>query len=198
MSFAAQFAHPTGLAGRVAGWLMALSGPPLSAWALDLLALHADAVVMDVGCGPGRGLVLAAERVPQGHVIGVEPSEVMRAQACARLRRAGLDGAVEVKAAPADAIPLATGSVDGAFAVNSSPFWRDLPGGLAELRRVLRPGSALALVVQPRWVRGDAAARELGTLHAAAVRAAGYEHVVSAFRPGAPVGSFAVTARAPV
>jgi SAM-dependent methyltransferase len=198
MSFAAQFANPTGLGGRLAGWLMALTNTPLSRWALDLLALRPDAVVMEVGCGPGRGLELAARRVPEGRVIGIEPSEVMRSQAGAHLRRMGLAGAVDVKDAPADAIPLATGSIDGAFAVNSSPFWRSLPAGLRELRRVLRPGSPLALVVQPRWVRGDDAARALGELHTQAVRGAGYQHVVSSFQPRNPVGAFAVVARAPV
>jgi SAM-dependent methyltransferase len=198
MSFAKQFAFPSGLPGHVAGWLMALANPPLAGWALDLLALRTDAVVVEVGCGPGRGLAQAVRRVPEGRVIGVDPSDVMRAQACAHLRRQGLADVVELKDAPANAIPLATGSVDGVFAVNSSPFWRDLPEGLREMQRILRPGSPLALVVQPRWVRGDEAARQLGQLHAAAVRGAGFQHVVSDFRPRAPVGAFAVVARAPV
>ena len=46
----------------------------------------------------------------------------------------------------AEAIPVADGSVDAVWSVNTMHHWTDLDGALGEIHRVLRPGGRLVLV----------------------------------------------------
>lgn len=97
--------------------------------------------VLDVGCGTGRNFPLYA---PGTTVVGVDPSfDVVRA---AR-RRA--NGALLVVAS-AEALPFADGSFD---TVVSSLVFCSVPdpdAGLAEVRRVLAPDGALAMMEHVR------------------------------------------------
>ncbi|GIT92130.1 ubiquinone/menaquinone biosynthesis methyltransferase [Jannaschia sp. AI_61] len=43
------------------------------AWAAEVAQLPKTGRVCDVGCGPGSDLGVLADRVPQGHVIGLDP-----------------------------------------------------------------------------------------------------------------------------
>jgi trans-aconitate 2-methyltransferase len=57
-------------------------------WARGVLArltLRGDETVLDAGCGSGRVTALLAERLPEGHVIGVDASEAMAGHARAAL-----------------------------------------------------------------------------------------------------------------
>ena len=78
-----------------------------------------------VNVGAGAGSYEPRER----EVIAVEPSQVMIAQ-----RRS----AAPVIRAVAEALPLATDSVDAALAVLTVHHWQDWRRGIAELRRVAR------------------------------------------------------------
>src|SRR5579862_5192909 len=63
-------------------------------------------------------------------VIAVEPSDVM-----IRQRPSGAAPCIQ---GVAEALPLATRSVDAAMAILSVHHWTDLPRGLAEMRRVAK------------------------------------------------------------
>jgi trans-aconitate 2-methyltransferase len=52
---------------------------------LDRLPLRGDETVLDAGCGSGRVTALLIERLPRGHVIGVDSSEAMAEHARAAL-----------------------------------------------------------------------------------------------------------------
>ena len=117
-------------------------------------------VVRAAGIGPGRRVVdLAAGTgkftrllVPTGaELVAVEPVAGMRAQ---------LDAAVpgiEVLDGTAENLPLPDESVDAVVCAQAW-HWFDGAAALAEVRRVLRPGGALAVVFNIRdesiaWVR---------------------------------------------
>ena len=78
-------------------------------------------------------------------MVGVDPSEVMCAVARRHNRRAIAAGQVRVACGDSEHIPAADASFDKVFSTHTLYFWPDLSRGLAELRRVLRPGGALWL-----------------------------------------------------
>jgi SAM-dependent methyltransferase len=144
-----QFGRPSGVLGRVAGWLMARTDAD-DRWVVDLLDVRPTDRVLDVGCGPGVTVRLLAERAAAGLVAGVDPSEVMVRQATARNRAAVARGRVELRRAGVSALPYPDGYFTKACAVHPVYFWPSLEQGLRELRRVLAQDGRLVLAVRMR------------------------------------------------
>jgi len=113
--------------------------------------LPARALVVDLAAGTGK---LTRPLLDAGlRVIAVEPVAEMRAALPAAARR--VDGTAE-------AIPLATGTVD-AVTVGQAFHWFDGDAALTEIARVLRPGGLLALLWNRR-VEEDAVNRAIDEL----------------------------------
>jgi ubiquinone/menaquinone biosynthesis C-methylase UbiE len=109
----------------------------------DAIAAKAGERLLDVGCGPGFYLAELLERVgADGHVCGVDTSAPMLAIAA---RRVDADENVELREAPATALPSEPNSFDGAISVQVLEYVDDVALALSELHRVLRPGGRLVL-----------------------------------------------------
>ncbi len=101
--------------------------------------------VLDIGCGAGTDLLLAARRVgPSGHAIGIDMTETMRDRARASAVAAGLTN-VEVHRADATALPLPDASVDVIISNGVLNLVPEKDKAFTEIRRVLRPGGRLQL-----------------------------------------------------
>jgi len=112
---------------------------------LDAAGVGAGTVVLDVGTGPGT--VAAAALARGAKVTAVDASPEMAAHAAEACPGA------EVRVAVLPELPFPDASFDavvGNFVIN---HLGDPAAGLAELRRVLRPGGMLALTC---WDAGDA------------------------------------------
>ncbi|MCO1654382.1 class I SAM-dependent methyltransferase [Pseudonocardia humida] len=123
--------------------------------ALRELAPWAGADVLDVGCGDGFHLPRFAAEAAS--VTGVEPY----APLVERARHRVGDTAAVLRAGAAD-LPLPDASVDLVHARTAYFFGPGCEPGLAEARRVLRPGGRIAIVdldatVGPYggWMRAD-------------------------------------------
>lgn len=116
-----------------------------SAWQLDLAGARR---VLDLGAGPGTvGRSLIAH-FPAVQVIEIEPSpDFVTAPRAAGALRLRSGRPVERIRARAEALPLATGSIDAAVSVSAIRHVADRARALAELRRVIRPGG-VALIVE--------------------------------------------------
>jgi ubiquinone/menaquinone biosynthesis C-methylase UbiE len=127
--------------------LSRLSGMREVHWQLVAQAgIEAGATVLEIGCGTGNVLMLAARVAPGTTVIGLDPDPNALAIARRKLSRAGLD--VQLDQGYADRLPYADGSVDR---VLSSFMLHHLPrterqAALREVRRVLAPGGRLHLL----------------------------------------------------
>ena len=115
---------------------------------LDLAEVKAGDKVLDVGCGPGRLVLAACERVGQsGEAHGIDPSAQMVALATRKALKAGLSARF-VQAA-AEAMPFDDGYFD---AVTSSLLIHHILGedlkrkAFSEMRRVLKDGGRLLVV----------------------------------------------------
>src|SRR4051812_48320319 len=148
----AQFHHPTGAAGHLAGWIMGRrsSNVARNRWAVQLLDIQPTDRVIELGCGPGVALAALATRAVRGSVVGVDHSQVRIRQARRRNRAAIRAGRVRLIHAPVDGLSGSEGPFDAALAVNTVGMWPDPAARLRDLARLLRPGGRIALVSQPR------------------------------------------------
>lgn len=104
--------------------------------------IPAGATVLDVGCGAGMDLLLAARAVgPGGRAIGVDMTEIMAERARASARAAGL-GHVDVRVGDAMSLPVESGTVDVVISNGVINLTPDKTRAFAEVLRVLRPGGA--------------------------------------------------------
>lgn len=144
------FVRPAGRSGEAGAELMARSGRPLQETAVRVLDLATpDLRVLEIGFGPGVGLALLAETVPQGHVTGVDPSEVMHRHAAQRNRDPMAAGRMTLIRSTADALPVPDESQDAAMMIDNLHFWPDPVAGLREVFRVLVPGAPVVCGFSP-------------------------------------------------
>lgn len=109
------------------------------------LALKEGEHVLDIGSGPGfLAAEMAAEVGPEGRVVGLDPSASMLALG----RRRGAP--VELVEGDALALPFPDETFDVAIATQVYEYVADMPGALAEARRVLRPRGRL-LILDTDW-----------------------------------------------
>jgi SAM-dependent methyltransferase len=155
----ASLAGVAGLAWSVvaAGYLYSTGKGKLSIWAeiLDELRLSGSEHILDVGCGRGAVLMLAAHRVPAGSAVGADiwrrrdQSGNSRAAAERNAILEGVEERVTLVEADARSLPFASESFD---LLVSSLTYSNIPTGecrdqaLAESVRVLRGGGRLRIV----------------------------------------------------
>lgn len=116
--------------------------------ALANTAPWTDRVLLDVGCGTGFWLARYGEQAAE--VIGVEPDPTLLARARAR----ALPDHIRVLHGSAEHLPLDDHSVDVVHARFAYFFGAGAERGLAEVRRVLRPGGVF-IAVDNDWSGGD-------------------------------------------
>ena len=112
---------------------------------LTLAGIHEGEVVVDLGCGGGMDVFLAARNVGStGRVVGIDMTAEMLERARAGQQKIGLTN-VEFHQSTIDQLPLADNSVDCVISncvINLVP---DKSAVFHEILRVLKPGGRVAL-----------------------------------------------------
>jgi ubiquinone/menaquinone biosynthesis C-methylase UbiE len=173
----AQFGRPTGIPGRIAGWIMALrtSNRRRNVWAVSLLDVQRDDRVLEIGFGPGIAIRELSRAAPEGYVYGLDHSAVMVRQAARRNADGVRRGRVELSLGSAETLPAFDLPFDKILAVNATLAWDRPAELLGNLRRVLRTGGRIAIAFQPRGPGAtDEVATATGQELLAALRDAGF------------------------
>jgi ubiquinone/menaquinone biosynthesis C-methylase UbiE len=144
--------------------------------AAELTAIGAGDALVDIGCGTGAAARLAAKR--GATAIGVDPAAPMRRVGrwlTPRRQVRFLEGSAE-------ALPVPDGSASVAWSLACVHHWADLDAGLAEVRRVLRPGGRFLAMERHTAPGADGLASHGWTdaqadAFAELCRAAGFEQV---------------------
>jgi ubiquinone/menaquinone biosynthesis C-methylase UbiE len=122
---------------------MAIGRKPAARLAADLADIQPGHHVIDIGCGPGTALRVAAHR--GARATGVDPSPQML-----RLGRLLSTGParhrVKLLEGRAEQLPCDDASADVIWALSSAHHWTDQAEGLEEVHRVLKPGGRLLIL----------------------------------------------------
>ena len=101
------------------------------------------AVVLDLGCGAGTDLLIAAQKTgPAGRAIGIDMTAAMLERAAAGAQQMGLTN-VELHVSLIEALPLEGASVDVVISNGVIDLVPDKEAVFAEIDRVLRLGGRL-------------------------------------------------------
>lgn len=93
--------------------------------------------VADIGCGKGRFARIVQERHPEATVVALDLAEAMLKHVAAPIAPV---------AASMTALPLATASVDAAYATESLEHAVDIEAAVAEMCRIVRPGGRIVII----------------------------------------------------
>jgi arsenite methyltransferase len=107
--------------------------------------IESGSVVLDLGCGAGTDLLIAAQMTgPTGRVIGVDMTASMLDRARTSADEMGL-GNVELHEGLIESVPLEDASVDVVISNGVIDLVPDKDAVFDEIDRVLRPGGRLQL-----------------------------------------------------
>lgn len=146
-----QLQHPRGLMGKVLFRGMATSTIVVARWTADLMELHPDDEILEVGFGNGANIELLASRAPSGHVTGVEVSETALEMASKKNAEAISEGRVKLHlVTPGAALPVDEATFDKACTVATMYVIEDPAAVFTEMYRVLKPGGLAAVAFPVR------------------------------------------------
>ncbi|MFC2729476.1 MAG: class I SAM-dependent methyltransferase [Centipeda sp. (in: firmicutes)] len=187
--------RPEGEAGRAMLARMNESHAQLVEWGLAQIDLRAGDTVLDIGCGGGNTLARMAQRVTEGHLVGIDYAET--SVEASRAFNAGLieAGRMEILHGSVEHLPFADGQFDAVVTVESFYFWPSPEESLKEAARVIRRGGTFLLLAEiygrddlPEGIRAKIAGYDLTNPtpeeFERLFRAAGFSDVTMDFKAG--------------
>lgn len=143
-----QCQKPTGLLGRFVLWNMNSRHSKVTDWGLSRVSIEAHDTILDVGCGGGRTVSKLATIATEGKVYGLDYSKESVAMA-SRVNREWIGiGRVEIQEGTVSELPFPDSKFDLVTGVETHFWWPDLPAGMREIFRVLKPGGTLIIIAE--------------------------------------------------
>jgi ubiquinone/menaquinone biosynthesis C-methylase UbiE len=141
---ARQAARPTGVLGRLIGFVMSHETVAVNEAAVAMLELTSSDRVLEVGFGHGRTIERIAT-APVELVAGVDPSDEMVRMATRRCQALLDAGRVNLVQGDSEHLAFPAESFTKVLAVHTLYFWSAPLIHLLEIHRVLRPGGRLVI-----------------------------------------------------
>lgn len=102
--------------------------------------------ILDVATGTSDLALELARKIPAAHITGIDLSEGMLAQGRKKVKAAGLENRITLRAADCLELPFEEAEFDCITVAYGVRNFADIPAGLREMRRVLRPGGRLCII----------------------------------------------------
>lgn len=118
-------------------------------WAVEILDVQPDDVILEAGCGYGHSIPLICERLSTGKLTAIDRSETMASAASKASKESIEEGKAEILHCDLLDCGLPASSFDKIFLFNINVFWMDPASELAEIRRLLKPEGTFFLFHQP-------------------------------------------------
>ncbi len=151
-----QAMRPSGMKGKIFGWLMGRRNQPVYLWAVEQLRPIGPRSIVEIGFGTGHFLTLAKDALKPARIAGVDPSELMVETAQKRLACFRKTVAIDLKKSDDTDLPK-DGPFDAVVALHSFQFWTDPVATLAEIRELLAPQGRFVIVLRLRNKRSEIA-----------------------------------------
>ena len=113
--------------------------------AIGLLKKYTPKLVIDIATGTGD-FALEAQALKPNKIIGLDISTEMIRLGQEKVNKKGLADLIEMRLGDSEALQLASNSVDVVTVGFGVRNFENLKQGLSEIRRVLRPGGAVAIL----------------------------------------------------
>ena len=151
-SIVQQFKHPRGMLGSLAGFIMAnrSSNIERNQWMLEMVELHGDDKVLEIGFGPGLALEGALKIVDTGLVVGIDHSDTMYQQARRRNSAAIAQGRARLMVADIQTGPGFDIKFDHIYSANVVQFWQNPVEVYAYLKTLLSSEGDVTTLLMPR------------------------------------------------
>jgi demethylmenaquinone methyltransferase/2-methoxy-6-polyprenyl-1,4-benzoquinol methylase len=122
--------------------------------AVAKLGLDGPSRVLDVATGTADLAIETTRMLPESIVTGVDPSTGMLDVGRRKIARLSLEGRVSLAEGEAEALPFDDATFDGVTIAFGIRNVADRPRGLAEMRRVVKPGGRVVVLELSEPERG--------------------------------------------
>jgi ubiquinone/menaquinone biosynthesis C-methylase UbiE len=146
----AQAGNPTGIVGKIFGYLMNITNKEENYWTVSLLNIDATSNVLEIGFGTGLAIAEVAKIAVQGQIYGVDRSATMLESAQKQNQQAIESGLVNLQLGDVISLPFADNYFDIVYSINCIYFWEPPAPALSEIYRVLKPGGSIAITARDR------------------------------------------------
>ena len=145
MNFFENTRKPQGFGGKLMTKMMNSGHAKLSQWGFSNISAKPDAKVLDVGCGGGANIATWLDKCRNGHVTGLDYSEVSVAESQELNAAAIKQGKCRVLQGDVSAIPFSDEVFDYVSAFETVYFWPGLKKCFSEVNRVLKSGGTFLI-----------------------------------------------------
>lgn len=112
---------------------------------VKMLAPYKPKVVVDIATGTGD-FAIAARKLNPDQIIGIDISSEMLRIGREKMKKRKLDSLIEMRQGDSEDLQLESNSVDAITVGFGVRNFENLPKGLGEMLRVLKPGGAVAIL----------------------------------------------------
>ena len=145
MRFFENTRKPQGFGGKLMTKMMNSGHAKLSQWGFSNISAEPDAKVLDVGCGGGANIAIWLDKCRNGHVTGLDYSEISVAESQKLNIAAIKQGKCRVLQGDVSSIPFSDEVFDYVSAFETVYFWPGLKKCFSEVNRVLKSGGTFLI-----------------------------------------------------